>query len=279
MMEEKLTLDRLLPMAQARAEELMQVICEKEKILKKAPAGRLRLARRGRKAHYFHVTKNSSEWGDYIPAGESAGDAAIAALAQKDYDIHALAELRRELSAIDKFCRAYHPERLEALYAKLHDQRRTYVKPLWLPRVEFIAQWSAASYVGKPFSDDTKLLLTAKGERVRSKSEVIIADTLLRMGIPYRYEYPHIMKVGSRHVKFHPDFTCLRISDRSEILWEHLGMMDDPEYAGRTFKKMEVYEANGIFIGAGLIITQETMENPLSSATVQRLAEKFLLSK
>ena len=42
---------------------------------------------------------------------------------------------------------------------------------------------------------DAPLLETSRGERVRSKSEVIIADTLDRLKIPYRYEFPHQLKV------------------------------------------------------------------------------------
>lgn len=67
-----------------------------------------------------------------------------------------------------------------------------------------------------------------KGERVRSKSEVIIADMLNRKGISYRYEYPVYLKnVG----QIYPDFTVLDAIRRREIYWEHLGMMDDPDYA------------------------------------------------
>ncbi len=273
-MEEKLTLDRLLPMAQARADELMQAICEKEKMLKKVPTGHLRIVQKGRCTRYFHVTDKSSEWGDYLPDSEKA---LIDALAQKDYDVSALAELRRELEVVDRFCKSYHPERVNELYTKLHERRRPHVKPLLLPDDEYAEQWRAVPYAGKPFATDAKLLLTARGERVRSKSEVIIADTLLRLNIPYRYEYPRVLQVGGRRVKFYPDFTCLRQSDRSEVIWEHLGMMDDVDYADKTFKKMEVYESNGLFVGAGLITTHETQSRPLNSATVEALAKYFLL--
>lgn len=273
-MEEKLTLDRLLPMAQARAEKLMQAICEKEKMLKKAPAGHLRIAQKGRCTRYFHVTDKSSEWGDYLPDSEKT---LIDALAQKDYDMAACTELRRELEVIDRFCKSYHPERVDELYMKLHERRRSHVKPLLLSDEEYARRWQAVTYAGKPFAADAKLLLTARGERVRSKSEVIIADTLLRLKIPYRYEYPRVMQVGGRHVKFYPDFACLRQSDRSEVIWEHFGRMDDPEYIAETLGKFETYTANGIFPGESLIFTMETQERPLNPATVEALAKHFLL--
>lgn len=72
-------------------------------------------------------------------------------------------------------------------------------------------------YRGKGFDESTSEFYTAKGEKVRSKSEVIIADVLSREGIPYRYEYPLYLKgIG----KVHPDFTVLNVKQRKEIYWE-----------------------------------------------------------
>ena len=72
---------------------------------------------------------------------------------------------------------------------------------------------------------DMCMFYTSKGERVRSKSEVIIADVLNREGVPYRYEYPiYIKGIG----KIYPDFTVLNIGIRKEMIWDHFGMMDDP---------------------------------------------------
>lgn len=50
-------------------------------------------------------------------------------------------------------------------------------------------------------------------ERVRSKSEVIIADILNQEGIPYRYECPLQLKGWG---KVYPDFTVLSERERPE---------------------------------------------------------------
>ncbi|MBQ9321830.1 MAG: hypothetical protein IJ239_05705, partial [Eubacterium sp.] len=70
----------------------------------------------------------------------------------------------------------------------------------------YIRNWLDIQYPKKGFSEEGPEFYTSKGERVRSKSEVIIADTLARMGVPYRYEFPiRFSGTGT----FHPDFTVL----------------------------------------------------------------------
>ena len=76
------------------------------------------------------------------------------------------------------------------------------------------------------------LLFSENGERVRSKSEVIIADILKNNGIPYRYEYPVLI---NRNI--HPDFCCLNVRTRKEYFWEHFGKMDDIEYARQKLER------------------------------------------
>ncbi|MCQ2125157.1 MAG: hypothetical protein MJZ25_13330 [Fibrobacter sp.] len=275
--------DKLVSVVQAKAEELLAAITTIDKRLRKSIEGRLRMARRKNSVHYFHVKSPADIVGDYIPQSDVA---TIKALAQKDYDKSALKELQRELFIVDKFLKEYQPECLNAVYCNLAPERQRFLQPVRLPDEEYAVQWLAVKYSGKGMAVDAPLLETSRGERVRSKSEVIIADTLDRLKIPYRYEFPHQLKVrrnsrgrdsSRRTVTFHPDFTCLNIRTRREFIWEHFGRMDDPEYIAETLGKFETYTANGIFPGESLIFTMETQECPLNPATVEALASKFLL--
>lgn len=112
-----------------------------------------------------------------------------------------------------------------------------------------------------------------KGERVRSKSELIIADILSKEGVPYRYEYPLYLRGMGR---IYPDFTVLNITKREEVFWEHFGMMDDPVYAEGAIKKIATYEQNGIFPGENLILTYEARKNPINQKLVRSLIEHYL---
>ena len=299
--KELLSPDVDLSSLQAKAEELLAAIEVKTRNLKNAPEGRLRISQRKSGTYYYHVTGSSPEWGDYLPQTESKS---IAQLVQKEYDQTVLAEMQRELKAIDRFLKSYHPENLQQVYSSMLPARRKLVQLLRLPDEEYASRWLAVKYKGKPFAEGSPELVTSRGERVRSKSEIIIADTLDRLKIPYRYEFPHQLKVrrnsrgqgdslcnpsgnkqggGRQHdssrriVTFHPDFTCLNLRTRREFIWEHFGRMDDPEYIAETLGKFETYTANGIFPGESLIFTMETQERPLNPATVEALAKKFLL--
>ena len=151
---------------------------------------------------------------------------------------------------------------------------------------QYAARWQDVSWTGRPFAPDAPYICTAHGERVRSKSEVIIADTLLRYNIPYRYEFPITLKrinpddirrdFGSS-ITLHPDFLCLNTRTRSEFFWEHFGLMDDPDYSKNAAGKLRLYTENGILPGRNLIITMETQTEPPSIKALEKLIEELLL--
>ncbi|MFM1603129.1 hypothetical protein ABGF26_08405, partial [Helcococcus ovis] len=61
-------------------------------------------------------------------------------------------------------------------------------KQLVTPYKQFKDEWLNKPYTKKPFSNNTPLILTNRKERVRSKSEKILADYFDKMNIPYKYE-------------------------------------------------------------------------------------------
>lgn len=96
---------------------------------------------------------------------------------------------------------------------------------------------------------DEKKLATLSEYYVRSKSEVIIANMLVDREIPFKYEEPLFAPDGTMYL---PDFT---VTFRGEkYFWEHVGMLDQPDYKAHWEKKQEWYEKN--FPGQ-LIVTYE----------------------
>lgn len=157
---------------------------------------------------------------------------------------------------------------------KLHTQRQllvTPVEPIWEKE---LAKWYDSEYHGKEFYEGTAEIVTEKGERVRSKSEKILADYFYRNNILYQYEKPLYLK---GYGTIYPDFTFLSKKTRKEIYWEHEGMMDKPEYAKSAVKKIESYQRNGIHLGERLILTFETELTVLNSQIVEELVEKYLV--
>lgn len=92
---------------------------------------------------------------------------------------------------------------------------------------------------------------TLRGEYVASKSEVILADYLYLLHIPYQYEQPLLLGRST----YYPDFT-LYVHD-SVIYLEHFGLLEDASYQISQNAKLAIYRNYGIIEGFNLICTSE----------------------
>ncbi|SOE78781.1 hypothetical protein SAMN05720781_2710 [Fibrobacter sp. UWT3] len=191
---EHLPKDCVLPLLRGRIADLSAVEAALSKRLSRAPAGVLNVSPHRGGFQYFRATAKTGRKGEYIPEEKMS---LAAAIAQRDYDAKILAEIQRLRWVLEKCVEKYNVSIAENLYAQLHPARRSLVTPLVYPDEDFVERWSAVKYAGRDFDADGPVLMTARGERVRSKSEIIIADALFRRGIPYRYEYPHELLAGA----------------------------------------------------------------------------------
>ena len=258
-----------------RIAEITREIRNLEAFLKKAPEGRLRISSIKGRPRYYHVSDPENPSGSYIPQSERA---LACSLAQKDYAKKALVSLRQERSLLQKLRTLYGdsddffagPE--EVLF-RGSSARSALVTPIVPDDESFSADWLSDTYESKPFYDESAEYYS--GEiRVRSKSEWMIAETLSKKGVPFYYERPlYLSGLGT----IHPDFTVLNVKRRKTMYWEHMGMMDDEEYAGRALERIEAYLMNGLLPGIDLILTHETAERPLRPRLIEDLIEAYLL--
>lgn len=263
-------MEEMKELLKARENYLLQLKQEKERAIQRAPEGSLRICNRRAKAIYYHKKDSKDCIGTYI----REKDAELARrLAQKDYDQKVLHSIEKELEAIKKYILEYPAVRAEELYEKMHRERQRLIHPIRETEEQYIAQWQNVVYNGKEIGADTPEIYTSKGERVRSKSEIIIADILHAEGIPYRYECPLRLRDGRI---FHPDFTVLNVKKRKEIYWEHLGMMDDENYVENALQKIALYEQNNIVAGDNLILTYETKKTPINPQMVRSKIKQYL---
>lgn len=263
-------MEEIKKLLEERENYLLQISKEKEEALKAAPEGSLRICSARNKTQYYQRNNPKDFNGIYI----REKDIKLAQdLAQKDYDQKVLCSAKRELEAIRKY-RSIHPtSSAEQIYEKLHRERQKLITPIIETEEQFVTNWRNVSYKGKEIDESVPEIYTAKGERVRSKSEVIIADILGSEGIPYRYECPvYIKGIG----RFYPDFTVLNVKKRKEIYWEHLGMMDDATYVESAIQKIAIYEQNGIFPGDNLILTYETKKTPINQKIVRIMIRQYI---
>lgn len=255
-------------------EWLQRVINEAKERLSDAPKGQLRISKKRKGVEYYYKEENTgkkdkSNNGRYIRKDEH--NLALR-LAQRDYDKSILKNAEERAKCIEEFLKKYEKTRLEQVYIKTNVSRQRLITSAIIPDEEYIKQWLSVSYQGKSFLDDDIEIITEQGERVRSKSEKIIADKLFSLGIPYRYEYPLTMSDG---VRVYPDFTILKLPEREEVYLEHFGMMDDADYVDSVLYKLNTYEKNKIYLGVNLFITHETSRNPLNTRALDDMLKKL----
>ncbi len=110
---------------------------------------------------------------------------------------------------------------------------------------------------------------TEKGHMVRSKSELVIANMLFQMQLPYYYERLLEGTVVSGQVR--PDFSFADPAGEL-IVWEHLGMMSRDDYRRGWQWKREWYEKNGFVLGENLFTSEDDERGGLDSTAIRKLA-------
>lgn len=127
------------------------------------------------------------------------------------------------------------------------------------------------------FLEDSLIHRTVRGEAVRSKSEVVIANMLHDKGIEYVYEQP--LRAGDGSVRY-PDFTIEDAASGETVYWEHLGMLHVNSYRQRWERKLDWYEAQGVRIherGGGpagtLVVTVDDEQGGIDSQGIERLIQ------
>lgn len=126
------------------------------------------------------------------------------------------------------------------------------------------------------FLEERLIHKSGRGEPMRSKSEVIIADQLAAAGIDYEYESPLSAPDGSTRW---PDFTIQDDDSGRMIYWEHCGMLGIPEYDERWARKQVWYADQGILrtdeaeSGASrvLVVTEDDTKGGISSQAIKEL--------
>ena len=129
------------------------------------------------------------------------------------------------------------------------------------------------------FFEEYLIHRTSRGEMVRSKSEVIIADHLANTGLEYSYERELTLDGVSKY----PDFTIEDAESGETFYWEHCGMLHVPSYRQRWEEKLAWYKSHQIVSveeGGGsqgtLIITRDEPNGSIDSARIKQIIADVL---
>lgn len=232
------------------------------------PKGKLRISNSRGKPIYFIKTETGEQ---YIKKNQFEY---AQKLAQRSY----LEDLRKEIVkqkiCISKFLQTYSEKSLIKPYQKLSKARKEIVNPIYVTNEEYARQWEEQPFKPKIIANNESEIYTEKGERVRSKSEKIIADKLFMMNIPYKYECP--LNINGFGIVY-PDFTVLNVRERKVYYWEHFGMMDNEQYCNNAIRKVETYQKGEITQGNELLLSFETSSRPLNINYIEGIINTYLV--
>ncbi len=250
------------------------LIQKAESALAKRPIGRLTVQKNHTSTQYIYRPSPDATR-QYI---RKENLSFIKALAQKEYEesfLRAADAQKKELQKVKARSSSHMYHALAAPFARLSKQRKLLVNPYVLPDDLYIQSFLQQPYDRKEFEPFDPIIMTENGERVRSKSEKILADKLKSMGIPYLYERPlFLSQLG--HV--HPDFTLLDIQERCIVFHEHFGRMDKPSYVSRSLNKIECYIEDGYLPGEKLLFTFEGGDQILDITHFEKIMQARFFS-
>lgn len=195
-------------------------------------------------------------------------------VATYEYLVSVIKRIDIELKQIEKTIELACKSSPETYYESLNLVRQKLIVPITPTDAQFVQDWLSQPYTGGDFEDNESEFYTDKNERVRSKSEILIANALAKNGVPYKYECPLTLKgLGL----IHPDFTVLNVKRRKIMYWEHLGKMDDADYARKNTYRINCYQKNGYHYGENLITTWETSTLPIDVKLVDQIIRHFFV--
>ena len=234
-----------------------------DKVIKSSPPGIITWQKEGGRDQYMHL---HYQGGRRVRHGINRDTAIKKALSQKAFaqcagkilteNLSILKDASGRIKAFDideilksmpaaysKFPESYFFDR-EEMVTQLHLSGEEQV------RIMRHREWGQQDYRASTYHPEWKKHRTSQGLKVRSKSEALIMERLYYHGIDVRYEQELVF--GNEQIA--PDFT-FEGEDGQLFIWEHLGMMDDPDYAARNYNKLFKYYKHGFVLGRNLIVS------------------------
>lgn len=91
------------------------------------------------------------------------------------------------------------------------------------------------------------------GTALKSRVELVLYEYFMSQYTTVMYERP----LNIQGELWYPDFSFFRAGDGATILWEHLGMMNDPDYCAKALYKIFRYSEAGFLPYRNIVYTYD----------------------
>lgn len=160
----------------------------------------------------------------------------------------------------------------DEIISTLPERYLKFPKEYFLEPLSVENNWSNQPFIQSRYREEDKIHHVSNGLAVRSKSEALIAEMLLRYKIEFRYE--QTLEINGQTLV--PDFT-IKTSSGQIIYWEHCGLISDSKYMARHNNKILTYSSAGILPCKNLIITYDDATGKINNHLIKTQIKAFLL--
>lgn len=242
-----------------------------EENIYRLPRGGLRTNMHGSECYFYWLDPVCEKKnGIYLRKNIPEDMKMIQDLAEKKYCKEALDVVDKDLQALASVKKKMSWKTVGEVYDEMNEGLKQFITPLEISNEEAARRWKETRYSKNPRDfGDTRFFANDKTQ-VRSKSELIIANRLLELDIPFKYEKLYTMKDGN---KYYPDFTVLNAKTGVVYIWEHYGLMDVAEYRNKALKKIEMYTEYERENGVKFIATFESNGQSLNPDYINNIIE------
>ena len=264
----------LLPVVEERIQYLEHIKEKLEEEYQKMPEGSILVAPGSSENSFrYYLRKTPQEkMGTYLDASKNRIKKQYC---YKKYYAATIKEVKEEIKNLEKIKKMKVHDSIVGVYGKLNEGIKKLIKPINVDDKTYVKMWMSKAYDGLGFDPNDKTeYYSDRGERMRSKSELLIANSLIRRGIPYKYECP--VETGDGRT-FYPDFTILDVKHRRVKYCEHLGRMSDLSYVSKNIWKLDEYKKINILLGINLFLTYENEMNAIRTSDIENTINAILL--
>lgn len=188
-----------------------------KKTLKALPTGRLSAKKIKGRVYYYHVDEKTGKQ-TYIPKSNLTF---IHELKEKRWLQKAIRIMEKNLKAQEQMLKFYQAYDAQTIMDMLPDSYRDEFLEVYENQVNpDLQKWANDTYRKNPYHQDELIHTTSFGLKVHSKGELIIAELLYRLGIPFRYDAPVKVKDKYGNAKYRYVDFLIKLPTGEYILWE-----------------------------------------------------------
>ena len=245
-----------------------------QRTLETLPKGRL-VTKRVKGRLYYYCADEKTRKEKYIPKSNLT---LIHQLKEKRWLKKSIRIMEKNIKAQEQVLKAYQLYDSQTILNMLPDSYREEFLEEYENKVRpNLHKWAEESYRKNPYHQDELIHTTYFGLRVHSKGELIIAELLYRLGIPFRYDAAIKVRDRFGNTKWRYVDFLIKLPTGEYLLWEHMGLFAKEDYRNDQFEKLTEYYFQGYFMPNNLIITMDGPNGEFDSAAVERIIKGQIL--